>query len=252
MTADPYGDERLVGLYDGDNGSGDDHEYFLGLAAELGATKIVDLGCGTGLLTRAFAAPGRVVIGIDPSATMLGYAQRQPGADAVTWVDGDASAIERTGDADLAVSTGNTMMHISPNDLPWVLDALAAVLRPGGVLSFESRNPAARAWEQWTPEATYCERDTPAGHLREWMEVSEVDDGRVVFDAHNVFEDGSDAVYTTTLYFRTAEALTTALHQAGFTDIHIHAGWHQQPVAEDTRLFVFRAVLASAMRAVDR
>ncbi|MEV8377196.1 class I SAM-dependent methyltransferase [Kribbella sp. NPDC056861] len=244
MTADPYGDERLVGLYDEDNGSGDDHDYFLKLADDLAATKVVDLGCGTGLLTRAFAAPGRVVIGIDPSPTMLGYARRQPGADAVTWIDGDAGAIEGTGDADLAVSTGNTMMHISSDDLPRALEALAAVLRPGGVLSFESRNPAARAWEEWNPDATYFERGIPGAPVREWMEVTEVDNGRVVFDAHNVFEDGSDAVSTCTLYFRTAEELTAALSTAGFTDIQIYDCWHQQPVTEETRLFVFRATKA--------
>jgi 2-polyprenyl-3-methyl-5-hydroxy-6-metoxy-1,4-benzoquinol methylase len=241
MTADPYGDERLVGLYDGDNGAGDDHDYFLSLASEVGARKVVDFGCGTGLLTRAFVAPGRVVVGVDPSATMLGYARRQPGAEAVTWVDGDAKAVEGTGDADLVVSTGNTMMHISDDDLPWVLETLAAALGPGGVISFESRNPQARAWEQWTPDQTYYERDTPAGHLREWLEVTEVDNGRVVFDAHNVFEDGSDAVATTVLYFRTADEIRAALQTAGFENIDLYAGWHQEPVTEESRLLVFRA-----------
>jgi 2-polyprenyl-3-methyl-5-hydroxy-6-metoxy-1,4-benzoquinol methylase len=239
MTLDPYGDERLVGLYDGDNGAGEDHEYFLTLAD--GAKKVVDFGCGTGLLTRAFVRPGRVVIGVDPSATMLGYARRQPGAESVTWLDGDAGVVEGSGDADLVVSSGNTMMHISTEDFPWVLGALAAALRPGGVLSFESRNPAARAWEQWGREATYGERDTPAGHLREWMEVTEVDNGRVVFDAHNVFEDGVDTVLTTALYFRTADEIRAGLEKAGFGDIEVYAGWHQQPLTEDSRLLVVQA-----------
>lgn len=238
MTADPYGDERLVGLYDGDNGAGDDHEYYLKLADAIGAKKVLDFGCGTGLLTRGFAQPGRVVIGVDPSATMLGFARKQPGAEAVTWVDGDARAVEGAGDADLVVSTGNVMMHIGPDDYPWVLRSLADALRPGGVFSFESRNPAARAWEEWSSEAT--ERDTPAGHLREWMEVTEVDKGRVAFDAHNVFEDGSDAVYTTVLHFRTAEEIRVDLENAGFGEIEVYGGWHQEPVSDESRLFVFR------------
>ncbi|WP_020391661.1 class I SAM-dependent methyltransferase [Kribbella catacumbae] len=240
MTADPYGDERLVVLYDGDNAAGDDHEYYLKLADAIGARKVVDFGCGTGLLTRAFARPGREVIGVDPSATMLGFARRQPGAEAVTWVDGDAGAIERTGAADLVVSTGNVMMHIGRDEYPWVLGSLAGALRPSGVFSFESRNPAVRAWEQWNPEASYFERDTPAGHLREWVEVTEVDQGRVVFDAHNVFEDGSDAVYTTVLYFRTAEEIRTDLESAGFGEIEVYGGWHGEPASAESRLFVFR------------
>lgn len=239
MTDDPYGDELLVGLYDLDNPDGEDHAYYRGLAD--GTRTVLDFGCGTGLLTRSLVAPGRVVIGVDPSPTMLGYARRQPGADAVTWIDGDFRAVAPTGDADLVISSGNTMMHIS--NQAEVFSTLAAALRPGGVISFESRSPAARAWEQWTREATYGERDTPAGHLREWVDLIDVSDGRVVFDAHNVFPDGRDAVYRNTLYFRSPEAITADLSQAGFTDITIHAGWHQEPLRHDSRLLVFHATL---------
>ncbi|WP_132286140.1 bifunctional 2-polyprenyl-6-hydroxyphenol methylase/3-demethylubiquinol 3-O-methyltransferase UbiG [Kribbella sp. VKM Ac-2568] len=241
MAEDPYRDERLVQLYDLDNAAGDDHVYYRALADEIEAKKILDFGCGTGLLTRTFARTGRVVIGVDPSPTMLGYARKQPGAEAVTWIDGDASAVDGTGDMDLVVSSGNTMMHLSPETYPSVLGSLSGALRPGGVISFESRNPAARAWEQWTRDATYSERDTPAGHLREWIDVTESDHGRVVFDAHNVFPDGSDAVYTTTLYFRTASEITADLEHAGFTDIAVHGGWHHEPPLGNSRLLVVRA-----------
>ena len=241
MTDDPYGDEQLVELYDLDNAAGDDHDYFRALADSIGAQKIVDLGCGTGLLTRTFAAPGRIVIGVDPSATMLNYARRQPGAEAVTWIDGDASAIAADADTDLVVSSGNTMMHISGDDFSPVLNSCAGALRTGGVITFESRNPAMRAWESWTRAETYGERDTVVGHLREWIEVTEVDDGRVVFDAHNVFDDGRDAVYTTTLYFRTAEEIVAGLEAAGFGAVDVRAGWHDEPATDGSRLLVFRA-----------
>jgi SAM-dependent methyltransferase len=241
MTDDPYGDERLVELYDLDNPDGIDHAYFRALADDRKATKIVDLGCGTGLLTRSLATQGRQVIGIDPSRTMLDYARKQPGAEGVSWVDGDASAIDRAGDADLVISTGNTMMHISTDELPDVLAAVAGALKQGGVFSFESRNPAARAWEQWDRDATYGERDTPAGHLIEWMELVEVEGGRVVFDAHNVFENGQEVVLNNVLYFRTAEELTAALEVAGFIRIDIRAGWRGEPVTDASRLLVFRA-----------
>ncbi|TCN42138.1 hypothetical protein EV644_104520 [Kribbella orskensis] len=146
-----------------------------------------------------------------------------------------------SGDVDLVVSSGNTMMHISPGTYPSVLGSRSDALRPGGLISFESRNPTARACEQWTREATYSERDTPAGHLREWIEVTESDQGRVVFDAHNVFPDGSDAVYTDLLYFRTSDEIIADLEHAGFTDIAVHGGWHHEPPLDDSRLLVVRA-----------
>jgi trans-aconitate methyltransferase len=237
MLTDPYGDEQLVELYDGDNEPGDDHAYYRALADAVEARTVIDLGCGTGLLTRALVAPGRRVIGVDPSPTMLGFARRQPGAEAVTWIDGDAGALACDGTADLVISSGNSIMHVE--DLPATLTRLAAALRPGGVISFESRNPARRAWEQWTPEVS--ERETPFGLLREWMEVTAVEQGRVSFDAYNVFEDGRQEVYTTVLYFRTAEELVADLEAAGFGEIDLRGGWHGEPFTQESGLIVVKA-----------
>ncbi|GAA0898792.1 class I SAM-dependent methyltransferase [Virgisporangium ochraceum] len=237
MTDDPFRDTDLVELYDLDNPAGPDHAHYRALADETGARSIVDLGCGTGLLTRSLTGPGRTVTGIDPSRTMLDHARRQPGSDAVTWILGDASVLEPTATVDLAICTGNAIMQIAPADLPATLRSLAGALRPGGTLGFETRDPAFREWEHWTTGVT--ERDTPVGRLREWMEVTEVRDGRVVFDAHNVFPDGTDRVYTNTLYFRTAEEFRAELEAAGFTDVTWAGDW--QGGAGAGRLLVFRA-----------
>jgi len=172
---------------------------------------------------------------------MLGYARRQPGSGSVTWIDGDASALTPTTTADLAICTGNAMMHVGPTELPPTLAALAGTLRSGGTISFESRNPAFREWERWTPEATNSVRRTPVGELREWLDVTDVGDGRVVFDAHNVFPDGQDRVYTCILFFRTAEEFRRELGLAGFTDVTCSGNWHGAPAEEHSPFFVFRA-----------
>lgn len=241
MIDDPYRDVDLVQLYDLDNPGGEDHAYYRALADTLGARSIIDLGCGTGLLTRSLAGPGRTVTGVDPSRTMLDFASSQPGGDAVTWVPGDATALAPSGTADLAVCTGNAIMHLAPVELPTTLSALAGALRPGGVFAFEARNPAYREWERWTREATYGERVTPVGRLREWLDVTEVADGRVTFDAHNVFPDGTDRVYTSVLHFRSAERFRRELESAGFTDVACDGDWRGGPVGDAARLFVFRA-----------
>ena len=241
MVEDPYRDRDLVELYDLDNPDSDDHAYYRALADEVRARCVVDLGCGTGLLTRSLARPGRTVIGIDPSRTMLDFARRQPGAASVRWVQGEASVLAPRATADLAISTGNAIMHISPKDLPSALSSLAGVLHAGGTLSFETRNPAHREWERWTRAATYGERDTSIGRLREWLEVTEVGLGRVVFDAHNVFESGDHRVYTTRLYYRSVDEFARALTAAGFTDIAVSGDWRGTPVDDGSRLLVFRA-----------
>lgn len=243
MIDDSYRDAELVELYDIDNPVGEDHAYYRALAEAIDARSVVDLGCGTGLLTRSLARTGRTVTGIDPSRTMLDYARRQPGSESVTWIHGDASALAPDRTIDLAICTGNAIMHISPEQLPPTLRSLAAALRPGGTLSFESRNPAYRGWERWTPEATYGERLTPGGYLREWLAVTDVRDGRVVFDAHNVFPDGEDRVYTSILFFRTAEEFRRDLDAAGFTDIAWAGDWHGAPIEYRSPFYVFRARL---------
>lgn len=239
---DPYRDPQLVELYDVDNPGGEDHAYYRALADEVDARSIVDVGCGTGLLTRSLVRPGRTVYGVDPSWTMLQYARRQPGADGVRWVHADAVDIPPTVEADLAICTGNAIMHLELEQLRPALGRLVSILRTGGTLSFETRNPAYREWERWNREETYGERDTSFGHLKEWLDVTDVtEQGKVVFDAHNVFANGEERVYTSVLFFRDADVFRAELDLAGFYDIHVRGDWHGGPVDDSSRLLVFRA-----------
>ncbi|WP_413774451.1 class I SAM-dependent methyltransferase [Micropruina sonneratiae] len=72
---------------------GPDHDFFRRVAAETDARRIVDLGCGTGLLTVTLTGPGRVVTGIDPDPAMLQRASSRPGGDAVIWRLGTAELL---------------------------------------------------------------------------------------------------------------------------------------------------------------
>lgn len=113
-----YVEPRLVALYDLENAARHDTDFYLALAKELGASKIIDLGCGTGVLTRELAAQGASQVwGVDPSSSMLNYAQRQAGAQAVRWVLGD-SGVLGTLNADLATMTGN-LAQVFLEDNQW-------------------------------------------------------------------------------------------------------------------------------------
>jgi hypothetical protein len=79
------------------------------------------------------------------------------------------------------------------------------------------------------------------GTFAEWLDGTDIGDGRVVFDAHNVFPDGEDRVYTSILFLRTAEEFQRELDLAGFTDIAWTGDWHGAPAVESSRFFVFRA-----------
>lgn len=239
-------DPRIVELYDVDNPDGPDHDFYRTLADAVSARRILDLGCGTGLLTTTVAGQGRTVVGVDPSVTMLAYARRRPGAEAVTWVDGDSSSIPQ-GPFDYAVMTGNVAQHVPEADWTRTLRDLRQALDLGGVLAFETRNPTAHAWESWASEGRTT-RDTPQGPLVEWTEAVDLTggtddtDGTVRLVTHNLFVETNDMVTETlVLAFRERSAIESQLSAAGFVVEAIYGDWLRTPFTADAPLMVFVA-----------
>ena len=92
------------------------------------------------------------------------------------------------------------------------------VLRPGGRLIFESRDPERRAWEEWTEDATRSTTDIPGvGRVTDWVQVTDVDGDLVTFESPNAFEaDGTVITSVSTLRFRSPTDFEAALAGSGF------------------------------------
>jgi SAM-dependent methyltransferase len=226
-----YSDPRLVALYDALNPAGADTAFYLQLAH--GAGHIVDLGCGTGLLACELAQRGYRVTGIDPSPQMLQIARHRPEGKRVTWIEGDAGALPFAGHADLVVMTGHVaQIFLDDASLVATLQAVRRALRPGGRIAFESRNPAARAWEEWTPERSRRR----VQNVEVWQERDDtLDASRIAFTTFYRFEDGETLEARSELRFRTQAELTALLNQAGFTQIDWYGDWNRAPVEETSR-----------------
>jgi SAM-dependent methyltransferase len=151
-----FADPRLAGLYDALNGDRSDLDAYVAVVEEVGASSVVDIGCGTGSLALRLVTSGRTVIGVDPAEASLDVARAKPLAERVTWVHGDATALQERGvTADLVVMTGNVaQVFVSDDDWYRTLAAVHDCLHPGGWFVFETRRPEVRDWERWDSAPT--------------------------------------------------------------------------------------------------
>ncbi|WP_313812713.1 class I SAM-dependent methyltransferase [Glutamicibacter sp.] len=233
-------DPRIVDLYDEDNPDGPDHDYYRGLATATGARQILDLGCGTGILTVTFAEPGRCVVGVDPSATMLDFAAHRAGADAVRWILGNSGSIPQ-GRYDLMVMSGNVAQHIPEGQWVRSLKDLRRVAAPDALLAFESRNPQDRAWERWAGELKKI-RNTQYGEIEEWCEVEELGEGQVRLRVKNQFlKTGEVVVQESVLSFRGERQVIADLREAGFEVLNVWGDWDQSDFDGSQRIMIFEA-----------
>lgn len=97
--------------------------------------EVLEVGCGTGLLLRAFAQEARRAVGVDLSPGMLAHAR----ARGLEVVEGSSDALPfADASFDVAVSF-KTLAHVP--DLGRALAEMARVVRPGGTLIVELYNP---------------------------------------------------------------------------------------------------------------
>jgi SAM-dependent methyltransferase len=164
------------------------------------------------------ARRGLTVTAVDPAGAMLAFAATKPGADRVCWVHGYATDLPAL-QVDLATMTGN-VAQVFLTDVDWrlTLRTAYAALRPGGRLAFETRDPAAKAWLEWTRERSYKRIVVPdLGGVQSWSEVLDVSGDLVSFRGTVVFEsDGAVLTSDSTLRFRHRDEVTASLAAAGY------------------------------------
>ncbi|MCP2339776.1 class I SAM-dependent methyltransferase [Actinomadura rupiterrae] len=124
-------------------------ETFLRLAALAGArpgVRVLDVGCGTGYLTRILSTvvgDGEVV-GLDPSEPMVEYARRRAPANCTYVVAGGRETGLPDGSFDVVVSS-LAVHHMPVDDRAPAFAEMFRVLRPGGTLLIaEFRPPSNR------------------------------------------------------------------------------------------------------------
>jgi ubiquinone/menaquinone biosynthesis C-methylase UbiE len=218
MTDALFADPTLAAVYDAFEGDRDDLTVYLGIAAELGADRVLDVGCGTGSLAMLLADGGRTVVGVDPAAASLGVAKAKDATGRVTWIHGDASAVPAL-DADLAIMTGNVaQVFLTDDDWTGTLESIRAALRSGGYLVFETRRPERRIWENWAADTTAETLDIPGvGAVERRMEITEVSLPLVSYRwTYRFLADGTVITSDSTRRFRERGEIEADLTAGGY------------------------------------
>jgi SAM-dependent methyltransferase len=213
-----FSDPRLAAVYDELDIDRRDLDHYEAIVDELGARRVVDIGCGTGLFACRLAQRGLSVTGVDPAAASLDVARDRPGGELVAWRCRHAAHAPVVG-ADLATMTGNVaQVFLSDHDWRAALAGVRRALRPGGHFVFESRDPSYEGWRDWTREASWRSTETHAGTIESWVELTEVELPFVSFRwTYRFVATAEELVSDSTLRFRSADELVTTLAGAAFS-----------------------------------
>ncbi|MFF4649529.1 class I SAM-dependent methyltransferase [Streptomyces sp. NPDC001380] len=224
-----FSDPDLAALYDVLNPWRPCDDFHLGLV--MPAASVLDVGCGTGALLRRAREEGRTgrLCGLDPAAAMLDRARARPD---VEWVLGDLGTAGWREEFDLAVMTGHAFqVLVGDDEVRAALAAVRAALAPGGRFAFETRNPAARAWERWTPDRAVEAVDAAGRPVRVSHAVEEASGGVVRFtETYTGPAWDRPRVSRSTLRFLGPEALADFLAGAGLAVEEQYGDWDRSPL----------------------
>ena len=132
-------------------------DFYLKELGDLGGRRVLDAGCGGGLVARELAAAGAEVVGVDRSLGSLGVARRAVGrrgpgnpegvprsVGSFRPAQGRLERLPFAGGSFDAVVAADVLEHLP--DLPAAVAELARVLVPGGSLLFDTVNRTFWSW----------------------------------------------------------------------------------------------------------
>lgn len=239
-----YENPRLVTIYDLGNGWSEDRDFYLSLGGEQ-QKRVLDLGCGTGLLCNAYAERGHLVTGVNPSASMLEVANRTPFGRRIEWVQSSAQAYRSGKKFNLIVMTGHAFqVLLDDQDVTSTCESVREHLDQDGIFAFETRSPSidwARKWDGMSRDL-----QSPEGVVRESFKVLSVRGDRIIFQTEYAFVD-ERLISVSELRFMSLETITRQLNSAGLSTYKLLGEWDGSPFnPEQSQEMIFMVKRAQA------
>jgi 2-polyprenyl-6-hydroxyphenyl methylase/3-demethylubiquinone-9 3-methyltransferase len=129
----------------------------------LESLKILDIGCGGGLVTDPLARLGATVTGIDPAAENIAVARHHAAAEGlpIDYRAETAEALAARGETFDVVLILEVVEHVA--DVPAFVKTAGVLVKPGGLLLASTINRTLKAWALAIVGAEYVLRWLPRG-----------------------------------------------------------------------------------------
>ncbi|HYA07784.1 MAG TPA: bifunctional 2-polyprenyl-6-hydroxyphenol methylase/3-demethylubiquinol 3-O-methyltransferase UbiG [Xanthobacteraceae bacterium] len=166
----------------------------------LAGLRVLDIGCGGGVLSEPLARLGAAVVGIDPAEANIAVAQRhaaQAGLD-IDYRSTTAEALAQAGEAFDIVLAMEVVEHVA--DVGLFIEAAAALVKPGGLLFVATLNRTVKSFVLAIVGAEYILGWIPRG-THQWqkfitpneLEIAIAHSGLEIIDQagviYNIFAD---------------------------------------------------------------
>ena len=217
------------------------HQFYAELAKQTGGN-VLEVACGTGLVTIPLAQQGIPITGMDIMPGMLAHAKNkseQLGLS-IRWIEGDARSFDVGERFNFIYMTGNAFQaFLNNSDQQALLQNTRKHLTEIGVFAFETRNPN---WKELTTdlnEEEWMTYTNDKGYQVRIMETREYDHVAQVL-TYRLFrrwqEGGEDRKRITRIAIRYTfpQELNALLEHHGFRILEQYGDWDKSPLSKES------------------
>lgn len=209
--------------------------FYCELAKTVGGP-VLEIACGSGLVTLPVAAQGMDVTGVDLAHSMLEHARQKAKAQGLNihWVEADARSFELRTRFQFVFITGNAFQaFLLREDQEALLASVKRHLTPDGIFAFETRNPSGHdltnqseeefdqsyvSVEGHTVSVTFTQMYDPIAQVIHWTSYRRWNDGQ---------RDHTKETHIACRFTHPQE-LEALLHYNGFQIVRQFGNWNKE------------------------
>jgi SAM-dependent methyltransferase len=212
--------------------------FYCDLAKTIGGP-VLEIACGSGLVTIPIAAQGLDVTGVDLARPMLEHARKKAEAQnlSIRWVEGDARFFDLGRQFQFNFTTGNAFQaFLQREDQEALFTSVKRHLLPNGIFAFETRNPSGhdlsnQAEEEFDQSYTSVEgRQIAVSSTQIYDPIGQV----IYWTSYRRWNDGEGDHEKKThiaCRFTHPQELEALLHYNGFQIVQQFGNWNKEPLS---------------------